>query len=98
MNDQTIVEQINHELAYAGSAAECVATIRKLLGGPPADSALVAEVTRLREALDDILRQHDGNQSPAMNMPDLDYARMVIRSIHYTARTALNQQKASNDA
>lgn len=50
---------------------------------------LEAKNAALREAMEEILCQHDGNQSPAMNMPDLDYARFVIRQIHNTARAAL---------
>jgi hypothetical protein len=43
----------------------------------------------LAEALDNILYMHDGNQSPAMNMPDVDYARFIIRKIHNESRAAL---------
>lgn len=45
------------------------------------------------EALESILCMHDGNQSPAMNMPDLGYARKVIRDIHREANAALTSIK-----
>ena len=47
------------------------------------------KVAGLVEALDNILCMHDGNQSPAMNMPDINYARFVIQQIHNESRDAL---------
>jgi len=46
-----------------------------------------ALVRELVDDLTDIETEHDGNQSPAMNMPDLDYARLIIRRIHRKAKT-----------
>ena len=46
------------------------------------------------DALLDIKYMHDGNQSPAMNMPDLDYARRVIRSMNLIAKETLERLEA----
>jgi hypothetical protein len=43
----------------------------------------------LREALEEILCCHDGNQPDALNMPDLEYARRIISTIHRIASAAL---------
>lgn len=57
------------------------------------DQLLAAQKTvrALRSALETILMIHDGNQPPALNMPDLDYARRTIRDIHFRARDALER-------
>jgi hypothetical protein len=51
------------------------------------------KIRRLVEALEEIQCRHDGNQPPALNMPELDYARRVIREIHRIAQDALAKAK-----
>lgn len=54
------------------------------------DGRTLAEAERLRDALEQILCCHDGNQPDALNnMPDLEYARRTISTIHQIARAAL---------
>jgi hypothetical protein len=43
----------------------------------------------LRGALQNILEARDDNQPAALNMPDLEYARSIIKIIHREARRAL---------
>lgn len=50
---------------------------------------LFASAEALVKALEDILTMHDRNQPAALNMPDLDYARRTIMSIHIRAKDAL---------
>jgi hypothetical protein len=45
-----------------------------------------ARLARAENALRNILAMHDGNQPAALNLPDLEYARRVIRNIHAEAR------------
>lgn len=53
------------------------------------------ELKRLREALQNILEARDDNQPAALNMPDLEYARSIIKIIHRTARGALGDAALS---
>lgn len=46
-------------------------------------------VKTLVEALRKIRETHADNQSPALNMPDADYCRRIIRDMHRIAKEAL---------
>lgn len=52
-----------------------------------------AREKELLDSLEEILCCHDGNQPPALNMPDLDYARRVIWEMHTIANKALTQHR-----
>lgn len=58
--------------------------MRELLTRTPS-----AHEAKLVEALKDILMMHDGNQPAALNMPELDYARRTIDTIHARVRQAI---------
>jgi hypothetical protein len=48
-----------------------------------------ARIEALEAALRNILEARDDNQPAALNMPDLEYARSIIRIIHGHARDVL---------
>jgi hypothetical protein len=51
--------------------------------------AALKRIEALEAALRNILEARDDNQPAALNMPDLQYARAIIRIIHRHARDVL---------